>query len=159
MTDQEPRRGLEKLLHLDWLPATLFGGRMRTSTFILIVAWLLAGFAHSTFNPVPQPVSPAPAADSSVTEPYVQPRENTSTESTTTTTTAVPTTTESAPAGTGGSTTQRAPGASTTTGVPPAPPPVSEEVPANPGQAGVTTSTATTTTPPLTQAPTTTETR
>lgn len=159
MTDQEPRRGIEKFLHLDWLPAMLFGGRMRTSTFILIVAWLLAGFAHSYFNPAPPAAAPAPAAESSVTEPYVPPRENTSTASTTTTTTAVPTTTESTPAGAGESTTQRAPGASTTTGVPPGPPPVPEEVPANPGQASVTTPTATTASPPVTQTPIVTETR
>ncbi|MCJ0903491.1 hypothetical protein [Rhodococcus sp. ARC_M6] len=159
MTDQEPRRGIEKFLHLDWLPAKLFGGRIRTSTFILIVAWLLAGFAHSYFNPAVPAAAPVPAAESSVPEPNVSPRENTSTPSATTTTTAVPTTTESTPTSTGESITQRVPGASTTTGVPPGPPPVPEEVPENPGQAGVTTPTATTTTPPLTQAPTTTETQ
>ncbi|MDV6267271.1 hypothetical protein [Rhodococcus globerulus] len=84
MTEQEPRRGLDRLIHLDWMPSRLFGGRMRTSTFILVVAWILAYVANAYLNPAePTVATPAPAAGSSVTEPYTQPP-------VATTTTAVP---------------------------------------------------------------------
>ena len=74
MTDQEPRRGLDRLFHLDWLPSRIFGGRMRTSTFILIVAWILTYLLHTYLNPEdPTAVTPPPSVDTSQTEPYVAP--------------------------------------------------------------------------------------
>ncbi|MDJ0437703.1 hypothetical protein [Rhodococcus qingshengii] len=89
MTDQEPRRGLDRLFHLDWLPSRIFGGRMRTSTFILIVAWILTYLLHTYLNPEdPTAVTPPPSVDTSQTEPYVAPSVKPST------TTPVPSSTE-----------------------------------------------------------------
>lgn len=73
MTDQEPRRGLDRLIHLDWLPSRIFGGRMRTSTFILVVAWILTYLLHTYLNPEETAATPPPSVDTSVTEPYIAP--------------------------------------------------------------------------------------
>lgn len=122
MTDQEPRRGLDRLFHLDWLPSRLFGGRMRTSTFILIVAWLATYLLHTYLNPEEQPAAtPPPSVDTSQTEPYVAPSVKPST------TTPVPSSTEP-------TTTSEAPSSESSTGSSGSPTPTSGPAPA-PGNA------------------------
>lgn len=80
MTDQEPPRGLWKSLRLDKLPATLFGGRLRTSTFILVLAWILAYIANAQLNWVePQSADPVPSVSTSVVEQSTAPPVVTST--------------------------------------------------------------------------------
>lgn len=91
MTDHQPRRGLDRIFRLNWLPARLFGGRVRTSTFILVVAWLLAYMTHAYLNPQPEETVPPPAAETSVTQTYVPPPVPDATS------TQVPTSTESVP--------------------------------------------------------------
>ncbi|GAA3178343.1 hypothetical protein GCM10020255_070940 [Rhodococcus baikonurensis] len=47
---------------------------MRTSTFILVVAWLATYLLHTYLNPEEQPAAtPPPSVDTSQTEPYVAP--------------------------------------------------------------------------------------
>ncbi|UBV04190.1 hypothetical protein H8Z54_17435, partial [Mycobacterium avium subsp. hominissuis] len=40
-------------------PQYVFGGRMRTSTFVLIVAFLLVWWVYDTYRPEPAPKPPA----------------------------------------------------------------------------------------------------
>lgn len=44
---------------LHW-PSHLFGGRLRTSTLALIVAFAVLTWLHQTYEPAPQPPEPAP---------------------------------------------------------------------------------------------------
>ncbi|MFE5877249.1 hypothetical protein ACFQ6H_18425 [Rhodococcus sp. NPDC056506] len=121
MTDQEPRRGLDRLIHLDWLPSRIFGGRMRTSTFILIVAWILTYLLYTYLNPEVPAATPPPSADTSVTEPYVAPSVK-------------PSTTTPAPSSTEPTTTSETPSSETSTGSSGSPTPTSGPAPA-PGNA------------------------
>ncbi len=121
MTDQEPRRGLDRLIHLDWLPSRIFGGRMRTSTFILVVAWILTYLLHTYLNPEETAATPPPSVDTSVTEPYIAPSIKPST------TTPVPSSTEQ-------TTTSEAPSSESSTGSSGSPTPTSGPAPA-PGNA------------------------
>ncbi|MGC0364757.1 cytoskeletal protein RodZ [Rhodococcus sp. 27YEA15] len=71
MSAPEQRRGLDRLVHFDWLPSRLFGGRLRTSTFLLVLAWMAAFSAHAYFNPVVVESTPEPAPATSTSQDRV----------------------------------------------------------------------------------------
>ncbi|CAN5483671.1 hypothetical protein BH09ACT9_BH09ACT9_29760 [soil metagenome] len=139
MTDQEPRRGLDRLIHLDWLPSRIFGGRMRTSTFILVVAWILTYLLHTYLNPEETAANPPPSVDTSQTEPYVAPSVK------------QPSTTTPVPSSTEQTTTSEAPSSESSTGSSGSPTPTSgpAHAPGNAEQSATTvpTTPATTTVP------------
>ncbi len=55
MTD-EPRRGLDRILHSSFLPAKIFGGRVRTSTLVLCILWVVLYTLYTYLNPVEEVV-------------------------------------------------------------------------------------------------------
>jgi len=59
----EPRRGLDRLLHSSVVPAKIFGGRVRTSTLVLCILWVLLYTLYTYLNPAEEvvqgPVAPA----------------------------------------------------------------------------------------------------
>ncbi len=112
-------------------PNYIFGGRMRTSTATLILAFVALFWVNQTFQPAPNPT--APDANQVVPPGFVPdpnytwvPRTNvapttttTTTRTTTTTTTPSPTPTESETVTTPSSTTGTAPGGASTTVIDP----------------------------------------
>ncbi|MFE5701665.1 hypothetical protein [Rhodococcus koreensis] len=62
MTD-EPRRGLDRILHSSFLPAKILGGRVRTSTLVLCILWVVLYTLYTYLNPAEEvvqgPVAPA----------------------------------------------------------------------------------------------------
>ncbi|MFC9837105.1 hypothetical protein ACFVKB_25300 [Rhodococcus sp. NPDC127530] len=111
MTD-EPRRGLDRILHSSFLPAKIFGGRVRTSTLVLCILWVVLYTLYTYLNPAEEvvqgPVAPAvvPTREAPLQETTLPTSEiETTTESTsetvtTTETTPEPTPQETAPTGT-----------------------------------------------------------
>jgi hypothetical protein len=86
-------------------PAYLFGGRLRTSTAVLLLAFALIGWMHATYGPAPEPAPQIPAVNvvppGFIPDPAytwaprtdVQPHTTTPTTTTPTTTTSGATTT------------------------------------------------------------------
>jgi len=114
--------------HRGW-PAYLFGGRLRTSTAALIVAFIAVWFVYETYQP---PAKPPPAPVTQVVPPGFVPDPNytwvprtsvrswsTTTEPTTTTTTT--TTSTTSPTQSTTTTPPPVPGAPPTTTTPPPP--------------------------------------
>ncbi|AOW92269.1 hypothetical protein BFN03_04885 [Rhodococcus sp. WMMA185] len=93
MTEDQPRRGLDRLLHGSFVPAKLFGGRVRTSTLALCTLWVALYSLHAYLNPTPLepiqgPVVPAVVPTGQAPTPtYTLPPQPTE----------MPTTTESVP--------------------------------------------------------------
>ena len=106
-------------------PAYLFGGRFRTSTFVLIVAFFVVWWLYAEYKPAPAPPPQKPASDvvppGFVPDPNYTwvPRTNVETPRTTTpttTTTTTPTTTDTtSPTETTSPTNSTSSGAPTTT--------------------------------------------
>ncbi len=55
MTD-EPRRGLDRILHSSFLPAKILGGRVRTSTLVLCILWVVLYTLYTYLNPAEEVV-------------------------------------------------------------------------------------------------------
>ncbi|MFC0450637.1 hypothetical protein [Rhodococcus jostii] len=99
MTD-EPRRGLDRILHSSVLPAKILGGRVRTSTLALCILWVVLYTLYTYLNPAEEvvqgPVAPAvvPTREAPAPETTFAPS---TTEYTTEPTSETLTTTESTP--------------------------------------------------------------
>lgn len=112
-------------------PGFLFGGRVRTSTLVLLIAFFATWWLFETYQPAPAPPEQVPASEvvppGFIPDPAytwaprtaVQPRPPTPTTTTTTTTTTTPTTTDTE--------------APMTEGAPSTSPEVSPGVPPTPG--------------------------
>ena len=113
MSKANPREGRS------W-PAYLFGGRLRTSTLALIVAFMAIWWIYETYQPAPEPPPQVPAADvvppgfipdpayTWVPRTYVQ-RPTTTTTTPTTPTTPTTTTTPTTPESSGPPTASESP--------------------------------------------------
>lgn len=111
MTD-EPRRGLDRILHSSFLPAKILGGRVRTSTLVLCILWVVLYTLYTYLNPAEEvvqgPVAPAvvPTRQAPIqettppTSEYETTIESTTETATTTETTPEPTPEQTAPTGT-----------------------------------------------------------
>ncbi|KAF0965057.1 hypothetical protein [Rhodococcus sp. T7] len=99
MTD-EPRRGLDRILHSSFIPAKILGGRVRTSTLVLCILWVVLYTLYTYLNPAEEvvqgPVAPAvvPTREAPIQETTPPPSEF---ETTIESTTETATTTESTP--------------------------------------------------------------
>ncbi|QSE88759.1 hypothetical protein JWS13_09150 [Rhodococcus pseudokoreensis] len=112
MTD-EPRRGLDRILHSSFIPAKILGGRVRTSTLVLCILWVVLYTLYTYLNPAEEvvqgPVAPAvvPTREAPIQETtppaseYETTIESTTETTTTTESTPEPTPEQTAPTGTG----------------------------------------------------------
>ncbi|BAH54710.1 hypothetical protein [Rhodococcus opacus] len=111
MTD-EPRRGLDRILNSSFLPAKILGGRVRTSTLVLCILWVVLYTLYTYLNPAEEvvqgPVAPAvvptreaPLQETTLPTSEVETTIESTTETATTTeTTSEPTPEQTAPTGT-----------------------------------------------------------
>ncbi|SEB99054.1 hypothetical protein [Rhodococcus koreensis] len=111
MTD-EPRRGLDRILHSSFLPAKILGGRVRTSTLVLCILWVVLYTLYTYLNPAEEvvqgPVAPAvvPTREAPIqettppTSEFETTIESTTETATTTESTPEPTPEQTAPTGT-----------------------------------------------------------
>lgn len=126
MSKANPREGRS------W-PAYLFGGRLRTSTLALIVAFIAIWWIYETYQPAPEPPPQVPAADvvppGFIPDPAYTwvPRTYVQRPTTTTTPTTTPTTPTTTPTTTGPET------PTTTTPSGPETPMTTSEGPPSPG--------------------------
>ncbi|MCQ4121375.1 hypothetical protein [Rhodococcus tibetensis] len=107
---EEPRRGLDRVLHSHLLPAKLFGGRVRTSTLVLCVLWVVLYTLYTSLNPpedsgqAPPPAptisTPVPSEEPAPVTTLPSSTSETPTETTDVTTTITATTPESTPGST-----------------------------------------------------------
>ena len=65
---EEPRRGLDRILHSHVLPSKLFGGRVRTSTLVLCLLWVALYTLYTSLNPA-EDAGQAPPPAPTITTP------------------------------------------------------------------------------------------
>lgn len=73
MTTDQPRRSLGRVLRASFVPNKLFGGRVRTSTLVLCILWVVLYSLYTYFNPAEETVQGILGTVTSVVEAPASP--------------------------------------------------------------------------------------